>query len=157
MKDNILYQDNKSSILLEKNGKMSSGKRTKHINVRYFFITDRASKGELSIEWCPTANMVGDFATKPLHGALFRKFRDMIMGVVPLNNKKEPRKGKESLVPQKEVPQECVGRSFKKERRTVGIGKPARKPNGGITQKKITHHGEEYSHHGEERLHDSNG
>jgi hypothetical protein len=32
--DNIVYQDNKSSILLEKNGKASSSKRTKHINIR---------------------------------------------------------------------------------------------------------------------------
>ena len=36
VEDNILYQDNKSSILLETNGKASSGKRTKHINIRYF-------------------------------------------------------------------------------------------------------------------------
>ena len=56
VKDNVVYQDNKSSILLEKNGKMSSGKHTKHINIRYFFITDHASKGELSIEWCPMAD-----------------------------------------------------------------------------------------------------
>ena len=28
----IIYQDNKSAILLEKNGRTSSGKRTKHIN-----------------------------------------------------------------------------------------------------------------------------
>ena len=34
--DNIIYQDNKSAILLEKNGKASSGKRTKYINMRYF-------------------------------------------------------------------------------------------------------------------------
>ena len=27
--------------------------------------------------------MIGDYATKPLQGALFRKFRDQIMGVVP--------------------------------------------------------------------------
>jgi hypothetical protein len=27
--------------------------------------------------------MIADFATKPLQGALFKKFRDMIMGVVP--------------------------------------------------------------------------
>lgn len=33
---NIIYQDNKSSIILEKNGKASSSKRTKHINMRYF-------------------------------------------------------------------------------------------------------------------------
>ncbi len=38
--DNIIYQDNKSTMLLERNGKASSGKRTKHINVQYFFITN---------------------------------------------------------------------------------------------------------------------
>ena len=36
VEDNMLYQDNKTSILLETNGKASSGKRTKHINIRYF-------------------------------------------------------------------------------------------------------------------------
>jgi hypothetical protein len=36
VKDNVLFQDNKSSILLEKNGKASSSKHTKHINIRYF-------------------------------------------------------------------------------------------------------------------------
>jgi hypothetical protein len=37
---NILYQDNKSSILLETNGRASSGQRTRHMNVRYFFIAN---------------------------------------------------------------------------------------------------------------------
>ena len=83
VRDNVLFQDNKSAILLEKNGKASSSKRTKHINIRYFFITDRVNKGDISLAWCPTADMVGDFMTKPLQGALFRKFRDQIMGVVP--------------------------------------------------------------------------
>ena len=36
--DTVLFQDNKSAILLEKNGKASSGKRTKHINIRYFLL-----------------------------------------------------------------------------------------------------------------------
>jgi hypothetical protein len=47
VKDNIVFQDNKSSILLEKNGKASGSKRskrTKHINIRYFSITDRVKK-----------------------------------------------------------------------------------------------------------------
>jgi hypothetical protein len=83
VQDNVLYQDNKSSILLEKNGKASSGKRTKHINIRYFFITDRVRKKEVSVVWCPTEDMIGDYATKALQGALFRKFRDQIMGVIP--------------------------------------------------------------------------
>jgi hypothetical protein len=33
--------------------------------------------------WCPTGDMIGDFMTKPLQGALFWKFRDQIMRVVP--------------------------------------------------------------------------
>jgi hypothetical protein len=40
----ILHQDNQSAILLEKNGKASSSKRTRHINIRYYFITDRIKK-----------------------------------------------------------------------------------------------------------------
>jgi hypothetical protein len=31
--ENLLLKDNKSSILLEQNGKTSSGKRTRHINI----------------------------------------------------------------------------------------------------------------------------
>jgi hypothetical protein len=51
--DIIIFQDNKSTMLLERNGKASSGKRTKHINVRYFFITNWISKGEVHVKWCP--------------------------------------------------------------------------------------------------------
>ena len=34
--NHILYQDNTSAQRLETNGKMSSGKQTKHMDVRYF-------------------------------------------------------------------------------------------------------------------------
>jgi hypothetical protein len=91
VKYNVLFQDNKSSIILEKNGKASSSNRTKNINIRYFFITNRASKEEVSVVWCPTGNMIGDYATNPLQGALFRKFRDHIMGVTP---ERDPGPGK---------------------------------------------------------------
>jgi hypothetical protein len=83
VKDNAVFQDNTSLILLEKNWKASSSKRTKHINIRCLFITDRVKKEEVSVVWCPTGDMIGDFATKPLQGSLFRKFRDQIMGVTP--------------------------------------------------------------------------
>jgi hypothetical protein len=66
VQDNILFQDNKSAILLEKNGKASSSKHTKHVNIRYFFTTDRVDKGDVSLVWCPTGDMIGDFMTKPL-------------------------------------------------------------------------------------------
>jgi hypothetical protein len=85
--DNILFQDNKSAILLEKKGKASSSKRTKYVNIRYFFITDHVDKGDVSLVWCPTGDMIRDFMSKPLQGALFRKFRDQIMGVVPAQDR----------------------------------------------------------------------
>jgi hypothetical protein len=69
--------------MLERNGKLSSGKRTKHIAIRYFFVTDKIKSGELRAKWCPTAAMVADFLTKPLQGAAFTKFRDLLMGVIP--------------------------------------------------------------------------
>ena len=83
IQENIVFQDNKSAILMEKNGKASSSKRTKHINIRYYFVTDRVKKQELTVEWCPTGDMIGDYMTKPTQGALFRNFRDQIMGVIP--------------------------------------------------------------------------
>jgi hypothetical protein len=81
--NNIVFQDNKSAILLEKNGKVSNSKCTKHINIRYFFVTDMVNSGKLSVEWCLTADMVGVFWTKPSQGSLFRKHRDLIMSVEP--------------------------------------------------------------------------
>ena len=36
IEENILYQDNKSAILLEKNGRNIMGKQSRALNVRYF-------------------------------------------------------------------------------------------------------------------------
>ena len=79
---NVLLQDNKSAILLENNGKRSSGKRTRAINIRFFFITDQIAQGNVMVEYCPTGEMTADFMSKMLQGKLFRKFRDIIMGCV---------------------------------------------------------------------------
>ncbi len=79
--DTILYQDNQSAILLERNGRASSGRRTRHVNIRYFFVTDRVKNGELRIEYCPTGDMWGDFFTKPLQGSAFKRHRAQIMNL----------------------------------------------------------------------------
>ena len=76
--ENIIYQDNKSDILLENDGNSSSSKCTKHINIRYFFVTDRICKGDMEVEWCPTSEMTGYFLTKPNHGSILNKFIDII-------------------------------------------------------------------------------
>ena len=57
----IMYQDNKSAILLEHNGTKSSSKWTKHQNICYYFLTDLISSNELMVKYCPTDGMVGIF------------------------------------------------------------------------------------------------
>ena len=74
-------RDNKSCVLLEKNGKASSSKRAKHTNIRHFFVTDRIQNKELKVFCCPTNDMVADLFTKPLQGHKFKKFRKIIVNV----------------------------------------------------------------------------
>ena len=90
IKDNVLYQDNKSTILMLKNGRNSCTGNSRHIDIRYFFVKDRIDKGELRVEYCPSSIMLADFFTKPLQGQLFKKFRDVIMGYVPTSSLKYP-------------------------------------------------------------------
>ena len=80
IKRNILYQDNKSAILLKTNGKSSSSSRTRAMNICYFFNTNQIKQGNLEVEYVPTDNMIGDFFTKPLQGKQFTKFKKLIMG-----------------------------------------------------------------------------
>lgn len=81
VKESIIYQDNQSAILLEKNGRASSSKRTRHINIRYFFVTDRIAAKEVDIQYCPTGQIIANFFTKPLQGTPFRKFRNLVMNI----------------------------------------------------------------------------
>jgi hypothetical protein len=122
------FRATKVLFFWEKYGKDSSSKRTKHINIQYFFITDRVSKEKVLLVLCPMGDMIGDYVTKSLQGALFQKFRDQIIGVTPARDpgpgntdssvgKTETSKTKtirgkvKSLVPpcKKVAPQVCVG------------------------------------------------
>jgi hypothetical protein len=78
--NNILYQDNKSAMLLETNEQASSSKRTRHIKIQYYYVADQVAKGNLRVVWCPTDKMIADFLTKPLQGKAFVKFQDLLMG-----------------------------------------------------------------------------
>jgi hypothetical protein len=86
IEQNILYQDNKSAMLLEKNGKRSSSQRTRAMNIRYFFITDQIEKGNMQVKYCPTDEMVADFFTKPVCGPKYYRFKALIMGQEDLPN-----------------------------------------------------------------------
>ena len=71
VENNIFYQDNKSSILLETNGHKISGTRSQEMNICYVFITNQSEKGNVEIENFLTDGMVADFMTKPLQGSNF--------------------------------------------------------------------------------------
>jgi hypothetical protein len=63
-----------SLLSLEKNGRISSSKRTKHIKAKYFLIKNHYDSGEIDLCYCPTDVMWADVLTKPLQG---QKFGDM--------------------------------------------------------------------------------
>ena len=77
----MLQQDNSSSIRLEANGKRSSTKRTRHLIIRYFYVTDKVRSGNVVIVYHPTQKLVGDYLTKPLNGTPFKNHRNTIMGI----------------------------------------------------------------------------
>jgi hypothetical protein len=81
MKETIILQDNTSIIQLENNGKQSSTKRTRHINIHYFYVTSKVKEKAVRVVYCPTKEMVSDYLTKPLQGSLFRTHSNSIMGL----------------------------------------------------------------------------
>jgi hypothetical protein len=66
VKANIIYRDNTSTMKLEENGKASSGKRTRHFEIKYFYITDLIRCKEIEIRYCPTDDMIAAYMTKPI-------------------------------------------------------------------------------------------
>ena len=79
---------------LEQNGRASASKRTRHFNIKYFYVTDLIQRGEIEVKYCPTDDMLADYMTKPVIGKKFIEFRNQILN-------------KPSII---EGQQECVGR-----------------------------------------------
>ena len=80
-----VYQDNTSTIALAEKGR-STSERTRHVNIRYFFIKDRISSGDIKITYLPTNEMTADILTKPLQGELFRKLRSKLLHCLQLRS-----------------------------------------------------------------------
>ena len=81
-----IKQDNTSAIQLERNEWKSSSKRTKHINIRYFLITDRLKAGDVSrVIYKPTGDMKSDYLTKALQGNAFYAHCKTLTGLDGIN------------------------------------------------------------------------
>ena len=83
IENNVLYQDNKSTILLAKNGRMLAGKASKRIKNRFSLITDKIAQEDLTIQHRGTKLIWADGNTKPLQGDGFCRFRLVLMGISP--------------------------------------------------------------------------
>jgi hypothetical protein len=62
----ILFQDNQATILVIQRGQTFKG-RSKHIDVRYFYIKELIDAGVIRVEYCPTALMLADALSKNMH------------------------------------------------------------------------------------------
>jgi hypothetical protein len=104
-----LYQDNISTQLLIKNGKMSSRKKTKHIKAKFFFIKDRIDDREIRVLDCPAKEMWADVMTKPLQGTAFWVMQAELMNCLVNYNDPETKTvtWKSEVDAPFKAPQEC--------------------------------------------------
>ena len=76
----VVYEDNQGAIALSQNPKDHS--RTKHIDIKFHYIREQISKGNVELQYCATADMLADTLTKGLPKPAFEKFRAG-MGIHP--------------------------------------------------------------------------
>ena len=72
-----MMNDNKGSISIAKS--VASCKRTRHVELRHFWVRELLDKGEFELEYVPTEENVADTMTKSLVGEKFKYFRDKLL------------------------------------------------------------------------------
>jgi hypothetical protein len=73
----VVHGDNQSTIAVSKNG--IKGERTKHVDVKYRFITETIEAGTVQLKWVPTTEQHADIFTKALGAPVFESFRKQLM------------------------------------------------------------------------------
>ncbi|KAJ1519163.1 hypothetical protein ONE63_011237 [Megalurothrips usitatus] len=69
-----LYIDNQSSLKMIKAGQLN--RKSKHIQVRYFYLSESYDQGLFSLEYCPSEDNIADIFTKPLGNIKFLKQKE---------------------------------------------------------------------------------
>jgi hypothetical protein len=72
----VVNVDNMSTIKLIKNATFH--RRSKHIDVRFYFIREQVEQGNLDVEHVPGVDQLADILTKPLHKGRLERLRDML-------------------------------------------------------------------------------
>jgi hypothetical protein len=73
----VVHGDNRAAIALSKNGVKSE--RTKHVDVKYHFITETVEGGQVRLQWVESAQQQADIFTKALGAPVFLHFRKELM------------------------------------------------------------------------------
>ena len=73
----VLFQDNLSCMALINKGK-SSSERTRHMAIRYFWLSEKVKKNELKLTHVRTEDMYANILTKPLQGSQFDRERRLL-------------------------------------------------------------------------------
>jgi len=76
----ILYGDNQGAIALAKNP--IKHQRTKHIDIRYHFIREHITKGEIVLDYVPTDQNIADVFTKSVGIVKFKMFIPKLFGII---------------------------------------------------------------------------
>ena len=80
-KDNVVFQDDKSTIIMEINERSSWIGNLRHIDIIYFWIKDRVDHGDVRVEYKTTHLMLADYFKKPLMGSFFIKLQKYVYGL----------------------------------------------------------------------------
>jgi hypothetical protein len=72
----LLYGDNQSTVKVSENGVRSE--RTKHVDIKYHFVTDVLERGDVKLQWIPTGKQQADVLTKALAAPQHALLRDNI-------------------------------------------------------------------------------
>ena len=59
-----IHEDNQGTIAISRNSVLH--KRTKHIDIKYYFLRAKTQDGTVQLRYCPTNVTVADILTKPL-------------------------------------------------------------------------------------------
>jgi methyl coenzyme M reductase gamma subunit len=73
----VVYGDNQSAIAVSANG--VRGERTKHVDVKYHFVTETVERGDVQLKWVPTTQQQADIFTKALAAPVFEHHRRELM------------------------------------------------------------------------------
>ena len=79
----ILKIDNQSAKAIAENDTLA--KASRHMDIKLLWLRELVARNQLTLEYCPTRDMIADILTKPLPRPAFERLRPLL-GVVPFDS-----------------------------------------------------------------------